>query len=183
MVPLGIGAVTLATFPAEMLDMLYTSPAGDAVTAFMILMFALVPVGVVYIYSTMLTASWKLKMLGVITVSGMIINLSLNRILIPELGLAGAASAALITQTLVAVACMLTVRRTMSGIAGNGRILLFLLMLGLTFLTGWFLRTTGTPWIAAAALELATGIILALLFRFIEPLSGIRLITGMFGTE
>ena len=183
MVPLGIGAVTLATFPAEMLDMLYTSPAGDAVTAFMILMFALVPVGVIYIYSTMLTASWKLKMLGVITVSGMIISLSLNRILIPELGPAGAASAALVTQSLVAVACMLTVRRTMSGIAGNGRILLFLLMLGLTFFTGWLLRRTGIPWIAAAALELASGILLALLFRFIVPLSGIRLITGRFGTE
>ncbi len=181
-VPLGIGAVTLATFPAEMLDILYTSPVENAVTAFRILMITLVPVGVIYIYSTMLTASWKLKMLGVITVSGMIINLSLNRILIPELGPSGAACTALVTQSLVAVACMLTVRRTMSGIAGNGRILLFLLMLGLTFLAGWLLSRTGIPWTAAAALQLAAGILLALLFRFIEPLSSLKLITGRFGT-
>lgn len=181
-VPLGIGAVTLATFPAEMLDILYTSPVENAVTAFRILMITLVPVGVIYIYSTMLTASWKLKMLGVITVSGMIINLSLNRILIPELGPSGAACTALVTQSLVAVACMLTVRRTMSGIAGNGRILLFLLMLGMTFLAGWLLSRTGIPWTAAAALQLAAGILLALLFRFIEPLSSLKLITGRFGT-
>jgi len=57
------------------------------------------------------------------------------------------------------------------------------MMLGLTFLTGWLLRTTGIPWTAAAALELATGILLALLFRFIVPLSSFRLITGRFGAE
>ena len=59
---------------------------------------------------------------------------------------------------------------------------LALLMLGLTFLAGWLLSRTGIPWTAAAALQLAAGILLALLFRFIEPLSSLKLITGRFGT-
>jgi len=76
---------------------------------------------------------------------------------------------------------MVTVRKKMSSIAGNGRILLFLLMLGLTFMTGWLLRRTVIPWTAVVALQLAAGISLAFLFRFIEPLSSLKLITERFG--
>ena len=176
--PLGVGAVTLASFPEEILDLLYLSPAASAVTSFRILMIALVPAGVIYIYSTMLTAAWKLKVLGIITLSGMFINVALNLVLIPKLGIAGAACTALITQTVVAVACMMAVRKTMTGIAGNGRIVKYLLMLVLTFLAGWLLRQTGISWAATVAVQLGTGLALALIFRFTEPLTSLRLITG-----
>ncbi len=59
--PLGIGAVTLATFPGEILDLLYHAPSPGAVSAFTVLMLTLVPVGAVYIFSTMLTAAGRLK--------------------------------------------------------------------------------------------------------------------------
>ena len=176
--PLGVGAVTLATFPEEVLSLLYTSPAASAVTSFRFLMIALVPVGVIYIYSTMLTAAWKLKVLGIITLSGMLLNVMLNLVLIPWLGIAGAGYTALLTQTLVAVACMVSVTKTMTGIAGKGRIFKYIMMLSLTFLAGWILRRTGISWMAAAALQLGTGIALALLFRFTEPLTSLRLLTG-----
>ncbi|MDM8003505.1 MAG: polysaccharide biosynthesis C-terminal domain-containing protein [Bacteroidota bacterium] len=176
--PLGVGAVTLATFPGEILDTLYVSPVAGAVASFRILMITLVPVGVIYIYSTMLTAAWKLKLLGAITVSGMLLSIVLNLIFIPWLGIAGAASAALITQTVVAVACMIAVRKRMTGIAGKGRIFKYILMLSLTFMAGWLLRRTGISWAAAAAVQLGTGILLALVFRFTEPLTSLRLITG-----
>ncbi|MDZ7635229.1 MAG: hypothetical protein U5L72_12695 [Bacteroidales bacterium] len=42
--PLGVAAVTLATFPGEMLDLLYASPATGATTAFIFLMMTLLPV-------------------------------------------------------------------------------------------------------------------------------------------
>ncbi|MRR23790.1 hypothetical protein EG830_12510, partial [bacterium] len=176
--PLGVGALTLASFPEEILDLLYISPAESAVTSFRILMIALVPVGVVYIYSTMLTAAWKLKLLGAITLSGMLLNIALNLVLIPWLGIAGAACTSLITQTLVALACMAAVRKTMTGITSNWRIFKYVLMLTLTFLAGWLLRLTGITWAAAAAVQLGTGFALVLLFRFAEPLTSLRLITG-----
>ena len=141
-------------------------------------MITIIPVGAIYIYSTMLTAAWKLKVLGIITLSGMVLSVALNLVLIPWLGIAGAAYTALAVQTLVAVACMAAARRTMTGIAGTGRIIMFMLMLLLTFLAGWLLRRTALPWTLAAAAQLATGIILALLFRFTEPLRSLRLITG-----
>lgn len=108
----------------------------------------------------------------------MLLNVVLNMVLIRWLGIAGAACTALITQTVVAVACMIAVRRTMTGIAGNGRIVKYLLMLVLTFLAGWLLRQTGISWAAAAAVQLGTGLALALIFRFTEPLTSLRLLTG-----
>ncbi|NLE35070.1 MAG: oligosaccharide flippase family protein [Bacteroidales bacterium] len=177
MVPLGIGAVTLAAIPGEILDLLYASPSAGAVDAFRLLMLALVPAGAIYIYSTMLTAAGRLKILGAITASGMVVNILLNRILIPFSGPAGAATTALVTQTLVAAACMIAVRKTMTTVASVGRVMTYLLMLALTFGAGWFLRRTGLSWAVAAAAQLATGLLLALLLRFTEPLKSLKLLT------
>lgn len=175
--PLGIGAVTLATYPQEMLDLLYTSPADSAVTAFRVLMLTLVPAGVIYIYSTMITAAGKLRLLGIITLSGMVLNIALNLVLIPHHGAAGAAYSAMATQTMVALSCMVAVRKTMTSVAGVRRILVYLLMILLTFATGWLLRMTGLSWMYVAGAQLITGFALALIFRFTEPLKSLKLIT------
>jgi O-antigen/teichoic acid export membrane protein len=182
MAPLGIVAVTLASFPGEILDLLYISPAESAVSAFRLLMAALVPAGVIYIYSTMLTAAGKFRLLAAITLSGMAVNIVVNGILIPRLGPAGAAAAALATQTLVAAACMVAVRITMKGVTGIARVSAFLLMLVLTFAVGWLLRRTGLSWMAVGGLQLAAGAVLALLFRFAEPLKSLKLLTDRPGS-
>lgn len=176
--PLGIMAVTLATFPREILYLLYSDPAESGTETFRLLMLTLVPVGATYIYSTILTSAGKFRLLGMITVTAMIFNLVLNRILIPGAGPTGAAITALSTQVLVATGCMAAVARTMPGFAGAGRIMSYILMLLLTFITGWMLHRTGLSWVASAALQLAAGAGLALLFRFAEPLKSLKLLTG-----
>lgn len=221
--PLGIGAVTLATFPGEMLDLLYISPAESGVDAFRLLMLTLVPVGAIFIYSTVLTAAGKLKLLGAITLSGMFLNIILNRILIPVMGPAGAAVTALSTQAIVAAACMLAVGRAMPGFAGEGKVMTgfpggesavtgntvtgesavtgntgagititwlsgsgrvpaYILMLSVTFSAGWILRRTGLSWWTAAAIQIATGLLLALIFRLTEPLKSLKLLTERPGS-
>jgi O-antigen/teichoic acid export membrane protein len=176
--PLGIGAVTLATFPREILDLLYHSPSPGAVSAFMVLMLALVPVGAVYIFSTMLTAAGSLKLLGIITLGGMVINVLMNLVLIPAFAAAGAAYTALFTQILVALACVIAVGRTMTRMVVFNRLLLYLLLLLLTFAAGRLLRMLEVPWIAAAVTELVAGLVLALVFRMVEPLKNLKLIVG-----
>ncbi|MRR18572.1 hypothetical protein EG827_00115 [bacterium] len=174
--PLGVAAVTLATFPGEMLDLLYAAPATDAATAFVFLMLALLPVAVTYIFSTMLTAAGSFKLLGLITVSGMVLNISLNCILMPSYHAPGAAFTALVTQLFVAVACMAAAEKTMFRMFNIRRVLLFLVMMFITFAAGRLLRMTSLPWIAAAALQLLAGLAVALAFRMIEPLKSLKLI-------
>jgi O-antigen/teichoic acid export membrane protein len=56
------------------------------------------------IYGTLLTASGQLKVLNWISVIGILINLSVNVVLIPKYGAAGAAIAVLFTQSITALA-------------------------------------------------------------------------------
>ncbi len=174
--PLGIAAVTLATFPHEILDLLYISPAPSAVSAFTLLMLTLVPVGVTFIFSTMLTAAGLMKRLGFITLAAMVVNVVMNILLIPEYHGAGAALSALVTQLLVAAACVITVRKSMFSMVVPVKALLFLAMLVVTFAAGQLMRHLGVPWGLSAALQLIAGFICALLFRMIEPLQSLKLI-------
>jgi O-antigen/teichoic acid export membrane protein len=139
-------------------------------------MLTLVPVGVVYIFSTMLTAAGRLKLLGIITLGGMVINILMNLFLIPAFSAAGAAFAAFCTQIIVALACVIAVEKTMLKMVVPGRLLLYLLMLLLTFAVGQLMKLLEVPWVVAAAAELITGMVLALVFRMIEPLKNLKLI-------
>jgi O-antigen/teichoic acid export membrane protein len=174
--PLGVGAVTLATFPGEILDLLYHAPSPAAVSAFTVLMLTLVPVGAVYIFSTMLTAAGRLKMLGLITLAGMAVNVLLNLMLIPAFSATGAAYTAFCTQIIVALACVIAVGKTMPRMVVIHRLLLYLLMLLVTFAAGRLMRALELPWVVAAAVELITGFVLALVFKMIEPLKNLKLI-------
>jgi O-antigen/teichoic acid export membrane protein len=174
--PIGACAVTFATFSREILDLLYRSPVQGAVHAFAILMVTLMPVGVVYIYSTMLTAAGRMKVLGIITSVAMVINIALNLLLIPKMAAAGAAIAALCTQTLVAAACMITVERSMARVIVLKRIIPFIMMLLLTFAAGQLMRLIDITWFVAAAIQLGAGLAFALAFRMIEPLKSLKLI-------
>lgn len=174
--PMGVGAVTLATFPGEILDLLYQAPAAGAVNAFTILMLTLVPVGLVSLFSTMLTAAGSFRLLGVITLSGMAVNIIINLILIPSHHATGASYAAFCTQALVALACVAAAEKTLFRIVDARKVSLFLLMLLITFAAGQLLRATGMAWITAAALQLVTGLAAALAFRMIAPLKSLKLI-------
>ena len=67
-------------------------------------------------------------------------------------------------------------------LSGAGRIITYILMLLLTFSAGWLLRRTSLAWMAAGGLQLATGAVLALLFRFAEPLRSLKLLTDRPGS-
>lgn len=181
LVPVGVVAVTLASCSREMLDLLYKSPAGGAVTAFALLMMTLIPVGLIYIYTTMLTAAGRMKRLGMITLSGMVINIILNLILIPRCQAPGAAWAALSAQSLVALVSFMAVERNLLSSQTVKQVALFVLMLLVTFAAGWLSRLAGISWMAAAGMQMVAGMAFALVFRMIEPLKSLKLIIA--GTE
>lgn len=66
------------------------------------LMLSFVAVSTTYIFGTLLTANGNMKQLNIMAAFGMILNISLNLILIPELMAYGSAISSLITQFLTA---------------------------------------------------------------------------------
>lgn len=181
LVPVGVVAVTLASCPEELLNLLYANPAEDAVSAFAILMMTLIPVGLIYIFTTMLTAAGRMKRLGMITLAAMMINIALNLVLIPRLQAPGAAWAALCAQSMVALASFVAVERNLLGRQHVKEVALFIMMLLVTYAAGRLATLAGLSWMTAALLQIVAGIAFALAFRMIEPVKSLKLIIS--GTE
>lgn len=101
-IPATIVTLISVLYGKEIMGLLYIEHIGESARLFKILMTAYIPVAVTYIFSTVLTARGTLVQLNVIAGSGMIINVVLNVILIPSAGAAGAATASVITQGVMA---------------------------------------------------------------------------------
>ena len=103
LIPATIVAVISVAYPVDIMKLLYHEHIGESAAVFSILMAAYLPVAMVYIYSTILTAGGKLSLLNRITGAGMIMNILLNLVLIPRMGARGSATASVVTQVLMAL--------------------------------------------------------------------------------
>jgi O-antigen/teichoic acid export membrane protein len=65
-------------------------------------MFGFISIGTTYIFGTLLTANGSLKALNLMAFAGMVLNISLNLVLIPRFQALGSAVASLITQSITA---------------------------------------------------------------------------------
>ncbi|HPS83955.1 MAG TPA: oligosaccharide flippase family protein [Bacteroidales bacterium] len=97
-----VSAVSL--FNADLImNWLYKEHVTESARVLQILMFTFIPVSSVYIFGTLLTAWGSMKKLNIIALCGVILNIGLNLVLIPQFLERGAAWSALITQSLVAI--------------------------------------------------------------------------------
>lgn len=103
---LGIGS---CAFGAEIMPMLYPVADQYYTEVFTVLMFSFFGTAMMYVFGTLLLAAKNLKWLNIIAFSGMLVNVVLNLIFIPEYGAYGAAGATLFTQVLVAIAQVILV--------------------------------------------------------------------------
>lgn len=82
---------------------IYSSRIQETSWIFGILMFGFIPISTTYIFGTLLTANGNLKYLNLMAAFGMVLNLSLNFLLIPYLKAIGSAYASLTTQVITAL--------------------------------------------------------------------------------
>lgn len=96
-----IPTVLICFFYSESIMHLFYKSSNDNV--FHIIMFAIIPIGSIYIVGSFLVAAGKIKLLNKIVFVGVLCNLLLNAILIPKFGAQGAAIACICTQLLMGV--------------------------------------------------------------------------------
>jgi O-antigen/teichoic acid export membrane protein len=72
-------------------------------TIFGLLMAGFIPISTTYVFGTLLTSNGNLKQLNIVAGSGMVLNISLNLLLIPLFQSIGSAYASLVTQFLTAI--------------------------------------------------------------------------------
>jgi len=100
-------------FGHEILQLLYKKSYADeseflkALQIFIPLMSCFIPMALVHIFGTWLTAAHRVKFLSFLAITCMAVNIGLNFVFIPKYGAWGAAYSCLFTQSAFAIGCIL----------------------------------------------------------------------------
>ena len=97
-----ITALTIYFFRDNIMHLLYKDSSAYSASILGYLIFCFICTATVYVFGTLLTANRNLMKLSVIALVGLVLNFTLNYILIPKYNAKGAAIAAIITQGIVA---------------------------------------------------------------------------------
>jgi O-antigen/teichoic acid export membrane protein len=155
-------------FSSEIMHMLYKNTGAGDDRIFAVLMAAFPGFCIMYIYSTLLTANGNLRLLNKIAVLGVIINLSLNIILIPHYKAMGAAVTTFITQTVLA-SCFIIFSKKELDLNKNIRLVAsyaaFILLL---MLAGYVAKLLAISWLLQFGCFIAAGAIMVFIFRFVS---------------
>ena len=99
-------AIGCAVFANPLMDLLYHERGALYVPVFRVLIFGIIPIGLTYIFGTLLTAAGHLRQLNTFATLSLILNVVVNLLLIPLLGAVGSAWASLTAQSFMAIAQM-----------------------------------------------------------------------------
>ena len=102
-VPAIILAAVTYSFQAEIMKALYSDITDHSGPVFGLLMLCFMAVSTTYVFGTLLTANGSLSALNIMALTGILINIGLNILLIPQLKAEGAAIASLSTQVVTAL--------------------------------------------------------------------------------
>ncbi len=165
----GLSVAVIGNFyKREIIDLLYTSHSEYSSGIFGILMVGFLFVSASYLYGTLLTANNNLRQLNWLAASTVLLNVSLNLILIPRYQARGAALASLVSQGFYALIQMVLAVRLLR-IPSNGDILIrlgaFLLLL---VVAGWLTRPI-PGWVPGLLLMVAVCPLSALWLGLIRP--------------
>lgn len=163
-VPAFILAILCFFFRYEIMNLLYHEHAGLSAPVFGLMMFSFIAVATSYIYGTLLTANGSLMTLNKIAATAMLINLSLNVILIPEYGVMGAAAAGLITQSLSALLQAIFAYRIFKIMPDLKYLSSLIMLITACVVSLWFISNLSMtwPWKVAAGLLISFSVAFAL---------------------
>ena len=147
----------------------------DYARVFRILVWGIVPIGMTYVYGTLLTAAGRLRQLNTLAATTLVINIVVNLIAIPRHGAVGSAWAAVIAQTFMAAAQIVVAIRLLH-LHPAGGYLLRLLLFGVAVIATLLLLPPMSWWallLSAGAAAFAVAFALRLIdikniFRIIQ---------------
>ncbi|MBT8229962.1 MAG: polysaccharide biosynthesis C-terminal domain-containing protein, partial [Bacteroidia bacterium] len=98
-------------YSSEIMNLIYIQADNTYAEVFRVLMLSFWAMALSYVFGSLITASGKLRIFNMIFVVGIIINWTLNLMLIPEKGAYGAAVATLVTQFFVFLSQLILARK------------------------------------------------------------------------
>ncbi len=175
-------AVSLASFfqAGPILRLLYHSNTDLSTPVFQLLIVSSVAFGSTYVFGTLLTARGDVRILNRVALSGFLLNIILNFILIPQYGASGAAATTLVTQFLTALV-QLVISLRLAKIRFRafywGRFLAFVLT---SALVAWLLSRSEADWSWRWIFTLLSVPMVALPLRMFDLNAAIQLLKSRF---
>ena len=135
---------------------------------FGLLMTSFCAISTMYIFSTLLTANGNLRYLNYIALTGMIVNISLNYLLIPSYQAFGSAIATLFTQFLIAAVQVILVYRLFSFRLNYFLVIKVIIFIPGVILLGYFTKQLPYGWHINFLIMAFASVLLALAIRLIS---------------
>ncbi len=161
-------AVASWFFGNEIMHLLYEDSTEQSALVFALLMSSFPAFCIMYVYSTLLTASGNLKLLNKIAIAGVVVNISLNIFLIPIYRSAGAATAALVTQSVLALCFIIFAKKDMQLATNIKWVIAHLSFLLLLFVSAYTVRQASLNWYLQLIIFVAICLPAVFLFRFVS---------------
>jgi len=160
----------------KIIELLYHDHIQESAMVLRILMFSLIPVSLSYIYGTLLTANGNLKTLNIIALFGMLINITINLILIPKIQALGAAIASCATHFFV-VSLQIVMVHKIFQFKIKYRFLLRLILFVITTVIIFYLSNLYIEsWLIGIIASSLFGLFFAIIYGILHPYKSIKTI-------
>lgn len=166
-VPAIIIGVSSNFYKQEIMTLLYRGNTELSSPIFGLLMISFISISTTYIFGTLLTANGSLKQLNIMAFVGMVINIGINFLLIPDIKALGSAYSSIITQSFTAISQVL-ITVSIFKLRINYRLLGKLaLFVAFTLGAGW-LSLSFNNWIVGYMLMIVSSFAFAFIIRLID---------------
>lgn len=105
-----IASASCSFYAQDLMALMYRNQADEAAHVFRIIIWGFIAISSSYVFGTLLTANGNLKQLNIVSIIGIVANLSVNFLLIPKLMAVGSAYASLAAQFSTAIVQIFIVR-------------------------------------------------------------------------
>lgn len=166
-----VGTATLvgivcSSFSESLMELIYHQDTSSSSVAFSWIILSFIPMAISHIFGTLLTANGSMRLLNQMALGGIVVNFSMNLILIPYFKAEGAAIATLITQGITALAqAILAMRvfRLSFDFLQIGKVVLFA-----AILIGIYQFLPAHLHLSGLLIVLASGVVLLFLLRIVN---------------
>jgi O-antigen/teichoic acid export membrane protein len=156
-------------FSSQIMGLLYRETTSQSAMVFTLLMLSYIAVSASYIFGTLLTANGSLKQLNIIAAGSLVLNITLNFILIPKYKATGAAISCTVTQFASVIAQAVAAKHIMK-FRNDWQLLKRFLLFLISFLLLAFISSRLIySWIYATIIICFIGLTAAFLSRVLSP--------------
>lgn len=165
-------------FSSQIMEFLYVGRNQEARNVFVFLIIGFIPISVTYIFGTLLTANGSLKALNLMALTGMVVNITLNFILIPHQMAIGSAYASLATQFLTAITQVVIAQRIFRFTISWKYLFTLVFFAAGVVVLNWFASHIVWDWRIALVVATLASVIWAFALRLVSIGGFVRLMKG-----